>query len=237
MPNLVASFTLSEGAVATVDGIQQETGITVNNFSLPVIYLITAENSVDTQEWTIYVSIAPNDQTEITEYSFPQQTSPATIDPDAHTINIEVANGSNITNLVASFTLSEGAVATVDGIQQETGITVNDFSLPVIYLITAENTFDTQEWIVTVSIAVSIDDISEPNIKIYPNPATNGLYIESTDEISSISIISTIGNINYEYNAIENLNRIDISEYSPGLYFVLIKSKNSSIIKKISIVN
>ena len=94
-----------------------------------------------------------NDETDITSFSFTQQTASITPDPLNHTIDIEVAFGTDLSNIIASFELSEGATSTIAGVSQESGITANDFSNAVNYLVTAENTFDTQLWTVNVTFS------------------------------------------------------------------------------------
>ncbi|MBN2729915.1 MAG: T9SS type A sorting domain-containing protein [Bacteroidales bacterium] len=54
---LTATFTLSGGASATITGTPQQSGISVNNFTSAVIYNVLAENGIDNQDWTVYVSI------------------------------------------------------------------------------------------------------------------------------------------------------------------------------------
>ena len=51
--NLSAKFVLSEGAVATVNNALQESGITENNFEIPFIYKITAEDNETTNNWKV----------------------------------------------------------------------------------------------------------------------------------------------------------------------------------------
>ncbi|MEA3448006.1 MAG: hypothetical protein U9Q98_06095, partial [Bacteroidota bacterium] len=60
-----------------------------------------------------------NTGTDFLTYSFDEQTGAATIDAGAHTIDIEVVNGTDLTSLIADFTLSTGATATVAGTPQE----------------------------------------------------------------------------------------------------------------------
>lgn len=92
-------------------------------------------------------------ETDIIAFSFNEQTGPATIDTENHTIAIEVENGTDVTSLVAIFTLSDNAVAKIGETSQESGITANDFTEDVIYIITAEDTVTTQVWTVTVTVA------------------------------------------------------------------------------------
>ncbi len=162
---LVATFTLSDGANAEVGGVEQTSGTTSNDFSNPVTYTITAEDGTTTQDWLITVTKAVilNDEADILTYSFgmPPQTDDAAINSSLHTIDIEVEAGTNVTNLVATFTLSDGATAELDGVEQTSGTTSNDFSNPVTYTLTAEDGATTQDWVVTVTQAVVLNDETE----------------------------------------------------------------------------
>jgi len=93
----------------------------------------------------------PTTETDILTYSIPEQISPANIDDVNHEIDVEVPFGTDVTNLVASFTLSEGASATVSGVPQTSGTSTNNFTNPVIYTVTAEDGSTTQDWTVTVT--------------------------------------------------------------------------------------
>ena len=89
--------------------------------------------------------------TDFLSYSFPEQTEPADINDVNHTINVEVFFATDMTNLVATFDLSEEASATVSGISQTSESTANNFTNPVTYAVTAEDGITTQDWIVTVT--------------------------------------------------------------------------------------
>lgn len=88
----------------------------------------------------------------IVDFSIPEETGAATIDPDAHTVDIEVANGTTVTALVASFVLSNGASADISDVAQVSGTTANDFTAEVTYTITSANGVE-QDWAVTVTVA------------------------------------------------------------------------------------
>ncbi|MCK4500115.1 lamin tail domain-containing protein, partial [Candidatus Babeliales bacterium] len=172
---LVATFTLSDSAAAKVGATDQVSATTPNDFTSPVTYTITAEDGVTIQDWTVTVINAPALLTEndILTYSFPEETGPATIDTSAHTVDIEVANGTNLTTLVATFTLSPLASAEVGGIPQVSGVTVNDFTSPVTYTIIAEDS-TTQDWLITVTeyILSSETDILTYSFAEQTGPAT-----------------------------------------------------------------
>jgi hypothetical protein len=86
-------------------------------------------------------------ETEIVAFSFDKQTGAAIIDATAHTISIEVLNGTNVASLIPTITVSAGAtLSPLNGVAQ-------DFTTSVIYTVTAEDGTTTQDWMVTVSIS------------------------------------------------------------------------------------
>jgi hypothetical protein len=153
LTTLVADYTLSTGASADIAGTPQESGVTANDFSSPVTYTVTAEDGTTTQAWVVTVTEAAiNTETDIVSYTFPEATSAATIDATEKTVDIEVAWNADVTALVADFTLSYGATAAIAGTDQESGVTENDFTDPVVYTVTAEDGTTTDDWTVTVTM-------------------------------------------------------------------------------------
>ena len=73
------------------------------------------------------------------------------IDPVTHSITLEVLENVNVTSLIATFTLSDLATASIGGVVQESGVTANDFTNPVVYTVTAE-AGNMQDWTVTVNL-------------------------------------------------------------------------------------
>lgn len=152
-------------------------------FNLPALYTATTEwtlNFSTSGSYTITFSLieapdgavvaditdevvievlALSDEANILAFSFAEQTAPAVIDADAATIAVEVAHETDLTGLVASFTLSDYAVATVGGTIQESGVTANDFSSPVTYVVTAQDGVTTRDWVVMVTEAGPDPDI------------------------------------------------------------------------------
>lgn len=93
-----------------------------------------------------------NSDNNIWDFVFEEQTGGATINATAHTVAIEVANGTTVTALVASFLLSAGAGAKVSTTDQVSGTTANDFTSPAVYIIESASGV-TQNWTVTVTVA------------------------------------------------------------------------------------
>lgn len=93
-----------------------------------------------------------NSDNNIIDFSFAEETGEATIDAAAHTVDIEVANGTDASALVATFQLSDGATAKISTTDQVSGVTENDFSSAVTYIIESAGEV-TQNWTVTVTVA------------------------------------------------------------------------------------
>jgi len=75
------------------------------------------------------------------------------IDIAKHTISLTVPDDTDVTSLVATFTLPDNATAKIGRTSQESGVTANDFTKPVVYIVTAKGEeYLTQDWVVTVHI-------------------------------------------------------------------------------------
>lgn len=149
LTSLVASFTVSENATVKVADVAQVSGTTPNDFSADVIYTVTAEDGT-VKQWTVRVtkSAAQSSEKAILTYSINEVD--ATIDANAYTVAVTLPYGTDLTALVATFTVSPGASAKVADVAQVSGTTTNDFTAAVVYVVTAEDG-STQNWTVTVS--------------------------------------------------------------------------------------
>lgn len=233
---LVASFTLSEGASASISGMVQTSGITVNNFESPGNYNIMAEDGVTNQDWTVNVSAVKNDESDILAFGFVEQTEPATINGMTHTIEIKVASEADPASLVASFELSPGAIATVNSVIQVSGVSANNFTTPLIYCVGAENGATLTDWTVTVIqnlITGFLITELEPTFSIYPNPVIDYLSIENGPEVSYIESMKLYDKSGHAIQISFENKTLDLRSLSPGIYYLSIKSAQSSIFRKL----
>jgi hypothetical protein len=176
-------------------------------------------NSVDL---VVNMNYIPCAEKAILSYSLAEQTGPAVIDDINHTITVVVAEGTDVTGLVATFTVSPFAEATVETVAQESGVTLNNFTSPVTYVVTAQD-LSTQDWIVTVTVASGVNNLSNANVKVYPNPA-NGMFFVSGANESLISVRDISGRLILSEKALSNNHKIDLSSTTKGIYFVQINN-------------
>jgi hypothetical protein len=148
---LIPTFTLSLDASATVSATPQVSGTTPNNFTSAVTYLVTAEDEVTTQEWTVTVVVL--DGAEIDAFAIASQVGTSIIDDEARTVNILMPYGTTVTALTPTFTLSTDATAVVGTTPQVSGVTANDFTSPVVYTITSGDEETVHDYTVTVRVA------------------------------------------------------------------------------------
>jgi len=119
------------------------------NFTSPVIYTVTAADS-STSTYAVTVTVAANPAKAITAFTVPNQAGTTTINESSTTIALTMPYGTDITALVATFTITGSSVA-VGSTTQESGTTTNDFTSPVIYTVTAADT-TAQDYTVTVTV-------------------------------------------------------------------------------------
>jgi len=100
------------------------------------------------EEWK-----APSGAPEFLTYKFEGLTPnvAGTIDKAAHTVALTVPYVTDLTALVSTFTLTEGATAKVGTTSQVSATTSNNFSSPVTYTLTSQDGTKTQDWVVTVN--------------------------------------------------------------------------------------
>jgi hypothetical protein len=144
---LIASFATT-GTTVKVGSAVQKSGTTANNFTGPVTYTVTAADNT-TAAYIVTVGVALPSAKTISAYTLAGVAG--TINEAAKTITVPMANGTNVTALVATFTTS-GTGVKVGTTPQVSGTTANNFTAPVAYVITAADA-TTATYTVTVTLA------------------------------------------------------------------------------------
>lgn len=85
--------------------------------------------------------------------------------------------------------------------------------------------------IITV-IGTSVDSNPFSSMLVYPNPVKDMLYIKRLDGITNIKVVDVSGAVIKEQEHL-NSGHIDLSNFSDGIYFVLITTDNKSYFQKI----
>lgn len=171
---LKATFEVSPTAIVKVNGIVQESGMSVQDFTEPVLYTVLAEDGTS-KTYTVFALI--NDDTAITSFNFLKTHNNSLLTVDVYgsilgtKITLSIPADQHIapsTPLRPSFTLSDYATIAVNGIPQQSDNDSQIFSDPVIYTVTAKDRETTMEYEVSVvfieSSQAEIISIQFPNI-------------------------------------------------------------------------
>lgn len=134
---LVPSFTTaSERSIVTIGSEVQESGISVVDLTAPVVYTITAEDNT-TKNYTVEMVRSAA----IISFGFYAEDNPNVLFKDYEgtvngtAISVEVPSDAVITDLVARYETTAGAVVQVNGAEQVSGESGNDFTSPVAYTV------------------------------------------------------------------------------------------------------
>lgn len=92
----------------------------------------------------------------------------------------------------------------------------------------------------TVCSVVSVEEnMSNVNMEVYPNPTNGELYVDITTldvQDFTISVVNTLGQTVKEVKQVQSNGgkiKIDLSDKNTGVYFVTVKSKSGSKVKRI----
>jgi hypothetical protein len=132
----VAVFS-STGIRVTVEDTEQESGVTINDFSEPLTYVVTAEDG-STACYAVEAREAPSQEKSLISFLLQCPGASSAIDEAQRVVHARVAEGTDLSSLVAVFSTT-GASVRVAGRPQESGVTANDFTAPVEYEVVAED--------------------------------------------------------------------------------------------------
>jgi YVTN family beta-propeller protein len=193
LTGLVATYSTT-GQSVTVAGVLQTSNTTANNFSGTVTYTVWAADG-SSRTYTVNVTVALNSAKDITGFAFTSAlnlgagiTSDCTATIAGTSITVKVPNLAVVTGLVATFATTGDSVA-VSAVPQTSGTTVNDFSSPVTYTVTAADG-STKNFTVTLaytSLAASSFSTGSGSgpVGVAVNTAANGgngiLYVTLSD--------------------------------------------------------
>ena len=180
---LAAMFTTT-GASVKVGTQDQVSGAAPNDFTGPVQYTVTAADGT-IATYTVAVAFAAPPA--ITSFSFIDTGAMGIIDEVTKTISVTVPYGIDLSTLVATFTTT-GATSIRVGMQEQlSGLTPNDFSSLVQYLIT---TLDGA--IATYNVMVTTAPAPYYNISVFIGLGTGkGMVTSSPDGMDCRHNLST----------------------------------------------
>lgn len=98
--------------------------------------------------------------------------------------------------------------------------------------LTAENSCGTDVSNTTIIIVSSQDIKSNEDVNIYPNPTNSNIFIEASNAFTSYQISDISGKIILTDDINSSITKIDMSNYSKGIYFIKLYTNNKFQIKR-----
>jgi len=101
-------------------------------------------------------------------------------------------------------------------------------------LLIATNGCNTDTVVIYIPLSAGINELTASDISIFPNPTTGKFQLTTNNQqLSTITISNTLGEIILEVKDIKTNAEIDLSNQPKGIYFLSIKSEQGIKTKKI----
>ncbi|MBN1111594.1 MAG: choice-of-anchor J domain-containing protein [Bacteroidales bacterium] len=178
-------------------------------------------------------SVVFSNESLIKSFTIANQIGETVIDNTAKTVKVVMTKGTDLTSLAPSVTVSDNAT-----VAPNSGATVDFSKGAVNYTVTAEDE-STSVYSVTVEDThekvTAIDDVNKLQIQVYPNPAKNIVNI-NTEIGAQITIVNQYGKTIYNTIATDEVTKVDVSNYVPGICFVKVYCKGKQAINKLIVM-
>jgi len=245
--NLTASFNPAQKSIIKVDGLEQISGVTSNNFATgPVTY--TAEgvgfNTGIQQQYSVVVTNNKSSLCDLIGIEFNTTDNLSldgsiVMDGKGSTFYKKVSPSMDITSLKATFTLSPGARLYINGIEQsspqQTGF---DYSNPVMIKVVSENGLTFKNYNVTLDGRSSdallsgfgINDFQLGTAKIDQQTHTINVWVDKSADLSMLTAHFNIsaGAKLYADNFVQ-LNGLTANNFTSPKVYTLVSEDESSI--------
>ncbi len=171
-------------------------------------------------DWTEVVTVSSDADLDALEYDVVTATLTPAFDSDSLTYMLQLVQDSSVVDLMAT---PSSEFATVEG--DSTIDVSNGDTLTTVIVVIAENG-NQKEYEVTVypfvsDVSVQPNEIEGPGIKLYPNPASDMIYIEAGADIRQVTVYNAVGRVvmdqTYRNNPKVDLN---VGSLIPGLYMI-----------------
>lgn len=132
---LAASF-VTTGKRITVNGLAQESGVTINDFTNPVVYSAYADSGAQ-RDYKVTVKSEIDRNKVITLFAFTASNNPLLPSDiigviNGNRISVSLPKNTALSSLIAVF-MTNGVKVEVNGVAQASGTTINNFTNPVVY--------------------------------------------------------------------------------------------------------
>jgi len=99
-----------------------------------------------------------------------------------------------------------------------------------------KNVLQSEMMDISIPMGIENNPLLKNTVKLFPNPASGNINLDSDMEIEQIIIFNLMGQIVYESSPRTNSLNIDISNLKPGLYLFKMINAEGSVVKQIVVI-
>lgn len=165
-----------------------------------------------------------SDKKEITSFSFPGLSGSPEGKIEGTTISITLQAGSNLTEMIPTFTHSVNSKVFINGTEQISGVSKVNFSSQVTYTVRAQDG-TTQDYQVNATQLADVQQLAKNHWNAYPNPFTERIEIQLVQP-GNIQLTNAFGKVVYQRKLTEGHHVLDWSDLPSGTYFLKESSGN-----------
>jgi hypothetical protein len=228
LTSLVARFNTHPNVNVTVNGVKQDSGITVNDFTNPVIYVFTPSVGVP-ESWTVYVSATGK---VLSSFSVQSQWS-SELNYTNKTVTSVMDFTVALTSRTATFSIPSGYVDSVGTTPQVSGTTTNNYTNPIIHHIS--DGYNKEDWTVTVYpwsfryfYFAALGAMGTYDL---PNKIVNVTVPYSTNITNLVATYETPGSATVTVNGATQTSGTTANNFSDTLVYVVTKTPTTQNIK------
>lgn len=110
---------------------------------------------------------------------------------------------------------------------------IDGTSMDGVYTVTAQFAGKTYQTIFGVNTTLGMEDLKQTEIKLYPNPTSNSIFVEARGQIQNIEVFDLMGRQVLAISPLTEKIELNLSYLTSGMYMAIISSEGKKIIKKI----
>jgi hypothetical protein len=156
-----------------------------------------------------------SDEARLTSFSF-DGVATNSIQILENSVNVELSENTNVNDLVANFTTSNNSNVYVDRVKQTSGVTTQNYTNPITFLILSEDESVTKEYQINVAVETVISDL---NITL--SATQTGLVINkvATIDVQTSEEIKILERDDFSFqNAVlQSINKINARSYTVSI--------------------
>jgi len=197
--------------------------------------VVTAEDGTTEKTYSIVfnVAAAANNDATLSALSVDNGSLSPAFDAGTMAYTVILPVGTSATPITTATKNDPNASLTVTDAANISSATEADRTTTIV--VTAEDGTTEKTYTIVFNLAVSVSNLKSEVFEVYPNPATNDLFIKNAQNIESVKIINLAGQeMSFEMTKDNQLVKMNISNLPSGLYLIKISDKlNESYVGKV----